>query len=236
MRGAVYALQRSGAAGSHAVAILTTNTWNSAMAQVGAVVIREMPATFEAPHAVELTGGHAIACAVVSLDAPPLSSSVVGELIRSLSPEELNEIEDRVCSFLDLPRLLAGRPVRPELPGDPTRYPVWGDIYRAGPVIDGERKRYAIVSPNRWNSVAPYVTVVRTTSRDKANVAAFPLIERGNARASCGDMSLRGTPEVLLDPRDRPAPRTLSHADMTAIGKGIVQTHGLEAAIIRLSP
>lgn len=236
MCGALYALQRHGRAGSRAVAIITTNSWNASMSQVGGVVVRESPSLLESPHAVPLTGGsHAIASAVASLDAPPLPTCVIGELIRPLASAELAQIEDRVASFLDLPRILAGRPLRPELPGDPTRYPVWGDAYRAGPLIDNERKRYVIVSPNRWNASAPYVTVVRTTSRDKADVEAFPLIEQGSARASCGDLSVRGIGEILLATRDRPSPRTLSYADMVAIAKGIVRTHSLEDAVSRLT-
>lgn len=237
LRGAAYALAPSSAARSHAVVVLTTNTWNAAMTQVGAVVIRRDVDEFEIPHAVELAGiGNAIGCAVVSLDAPPQPSSVIAQLIRPLSSEELSAVEDRVCAFLDLPRLHTGRPVRPQLPGDPTTYPVWGDVYRAGPPIDGERRRYVIVSPNRWNCVAPYFTVVRTTSRDKANADAFPLIQRDTARASCGDASLRGRGEILLAPRDRPTPQTLTYADMTAIARGIAFTHGLDAAVARLAP
>ncbi len=237
LRGAAYALLPSSAVRSHAVVVLTTNAWNSTMTQVGAVVVRREVDEFEIPHVTELASlGRAVGCAVVSIDAPPQPSSVIGPLVRMLSPDELSGLEERVCAFLDLPRLRAGRPIRPELPGDATTYPVWGDVYRAGPPIDGERKRYVIVSPNRWNCIAPYFTVVRTTSRDKANLDAFPLIQRDTARASSGDLSLRGKAEILLAPRDRPTPRTLTYADMAAIAKGIVFTHGLEAALARLTP
>lgn len=237
LRGALYALVPSSAARSHAVVVLTTNTWNAAMSQVGAVVVRREVDDFETPHAIELAGvGRAIGCAIVSLDAPAQPSSVIGPLLRMLSPDELNALEERVCAFLDLPLLTAGRPVRPELPGDPTTYPAWGEVYRAGPPIDGERKRYVVVSPNRWNCIAPYVTVVRTTSRDKTNIDAFPRMQGGSARASCGDLSVRARGEILLMPRDRPTPRSLTYTDMAGIGRGIAFTHGLDGAIARLSP
>lgn len=233
----MYALRRTGASRSHAVLILTSPEWNATMSQVGGVVVRQHVAALEEPHCVGLAGGDiAVCCAVVSLLAPSLEESPIGEAIRDLGPEELEQVEDRVAMFLRLPQLAAGRPLRPELPGDPARYPLWGDVYYAEPLIDDERKRYVIMSPNAWNAVAPYVSLVRTTSRDKANVAAFPLIEGGAARAACGDLSVRRHGEIIIDPRSRPTPRTVSFGDMSVIARGIARTHLLEGAISRLSP
>lgn len=233
-RGALYAFHGPSVAGSTAVVVLTASTWNMRMSSFGVAMVRPRPSALEAPHSVALgQDGSAVASAVASLNAPPHPESGIGALIRALAASELAQLEDRLCSFLLLPQLIAGSVFRPALPGDPAAYPVWGDVYTAEPPFEGERKRYVVVSPNAWNAASPYVSVVRTTSQEKVAHVSFPLILDDKTRAACGDLDVRNRGQVLLARRDRPTPSTTRFKDMGAIARGIAVTFRLGHALER---
>lgn len=212
--------------------VLTAPSWNAVMSSVGVAMVRPEPSRLEAPHSVHLgQNGYAVGSAIVSLKSQP--SIDVGPLIRALEASELSLLEDRMCAFLRLPSLVGGHVQRPVIPGDPTTYPLWGEIYRAEPVIDGERKRYVVVSPNSWNVVAPYVTVARLTSQVKVDHLAFPEVLGGESRAACGDLTSRSRGTILLPARDRPPQKQVRWTDMSAIGRGIAVTFRLGHALER---
>lgn len=212
--------------------VLTAPSWNAVMSSVGVAMVRPEPSQLEAPHSISLgKSGYAVGSAIVSLKTQP--SVEVGPLVRLLDASELSQLEDRVCAFLQLSPLVAKHVLRPAIPGDPATYPLWGEIYRAGPEINGERKRYVVVSPNQWNVAAPYVTVVRLTSQLKVNHVAFPEILGGQSRAACGDLTSRSRGKILLAPRDRPPVKGVRWTDMSAIGRGIAVTFRLGHALER---
>jgi len=113
------------------------------------------------------------------------------------------------------------------------RYPVWGQIYLAGPPVQGERKRRVAVSPNAWNAISGMATFVRTTTSFDRHGPEFPQIQGGASRACCGDVTTFEHGRVLLAPRDQPVPQVVTMRDMVAIGRGLVVTHELESAAAR---
>jgi len=204
------------------------------MPSVGVIAIRRSVDPGEAPYATRLdAGSFAVAPRLVSVLAPEDADSPLGSLVSVISPAELDAVEDRLCSFLQLPGVLGPIPrqVRALYARDP--YPVWGDIYLADPLIGQERKRYVVVSPNAWNSVAPTATIVRTTTATKHDHVAFPPVQRGKAHACCGEATSVPRNALRLASRDRPIPSTLTLGDMVSIARGIATTHQLGDAVRR---
>jgi len=108
------------------------------MPSVGVIAIRRSVDPGEAPYATRLdAGSFAVAPRLVSVLAPEDADSPLGSLVSVISPAELEAVEDRLCSFLQLPGVLGPIPrqVRALYARDP--YPVWGDIYLADPLIGG---------------------------------------------------------------------------------------------------
>ncbi len=214
--------------------ILTNDRWNSVYPTVGIVPVRETVQPLEAPHSVQLaSGGFAVACDLVNVFHPPQPASPLGAQVFVVPPDELAAIEDQLCLFLQLPRLLGPRPMKGRPVPSARAYPFWSEIYFSEPPINGQLKRRIIVSPDAWNAVAGRVTLVRTTSQIKVDHGSFPEIQRGQARAACGDMTTVPTTDVVLDPQRRPSPSATTVADMVAIARGLTVTHDLAAAVAR---
>lgn len=238
-RGYVHKFIGQSAHGTQALLILTNDRWNATMSQVGVVPIRQTVAPLEVPYAVGTIGGRsAIACALLSLDTPGSGAnrpSAIGPAIALLDDAALAAVEDRLRDFLGLPSLLgtpdphARRP-----PAGAIDHPLWGDVYRAREPIQGENKRYIVLSPNPWNARAGRVVAVRTTTRFKFPEKSFPQVQSGKARACCGETSSRANQEFLLRPQDRPTPSTTSLPDMTRIARGVAFTHELGASLGRI--
>lgn len=233
LRGWVY-LPAQERPGTVAFVVMTNDRWNQTMSQVGVLPIRASVEPFDAPHSVKLADGtYLVASRLVAPRVAPDAEPVLGVTRGALAPDVLAAAEDRLCAFLQLPELLAPTPRVARPVGDATRYAVWGEIYRAGPRVEGERKRRIVVSPNPWNAVSGMATFVRTTSAFKADAIEFPRIQRGAARACCGDATTFSLGEVLTNPRDRPAPHTTTMGEMVQVARGLVATHDLGAAVRR---
>lgn len=206
------------------------------MLQIGAIAIRESVEPFDAPYSVPFSrGGALVASRIVSSDQSS-DLALLGPVTSALDSAELATIEDRLCEFLQLPALFAPSPRVPGPLGDASRYPVWGQIYRAGPLMSGERKRRIVVSPNAWNAASELATLVRTTTSFARYGEEFPQIQDGGARACCGDAITFERSSILLAGRDRPDPHTASMRDMIAVGRGLVVAYELAHAVERLSP
>src|SRR5207244_6354715 len=84
--------------------IITNDRWNSRMPSVGVIAIRRSVDPGEAPYATRLdAGSFAVAPRLVSVLAPEDADSPLGSLVSVISPAELEAVEDRLCSFLQLP-------------------------------------------------------------------------------------------------------------------------------------
>ncbi len=236
-RGVLYRLEGAVSPESIGAVVLTHNPWNDTMHQAGIVVVRSALAAVEQPHAVPLaSGGCAVVTRLTSESMPGQPDSIIGPSELALPQAELDAIEDKLVQLLELPLLLSGRARTLPLAGSATPYPLWGDVYYAGPRIGTERKRFVVISPNRWNAVGGYATCVRTTTSFKGRPLQFPRVltypDQPAAFACCGDATTFAT--HMFDQRERPPrPTHASLADMVAISKGLVVTHDLAAAVAR---
>jgi len=211
--------------------VLTNDRWNQTMLRVGVVPVRTAVAPFDIPYSVALPGGtHVVASRLV---APHVEGGLLGLVEGALDATTLAAVEDRLCAFLQIPELLRPAP-RPAPPlGDATRYAAWSEVHRAGPEVDGERKRRIVVSPNPWNAVSGMATFVRTTTSFAGHGDEFPQVQGGAGHACCGDATTFELRAVLLQRRDRPVPHSTTLHDMVAIARGLAVTHGLEEAVRR---
>lgn len=215
--------------------VLTNDRWNGAMNSSGCVPIRQNIEPFEVPHSIPLaSGGYAVASELVNIPHPPISDALGGRQF-TVPPQELAAIEERLCLFLQLPRLLGPNPAKMRPAPSAKPYPYWSEVYFAGPAYEGQLKRYVIVSPDGWNAASGLVSLVRTTTRVKQDSAAFPDIQGGKARAACGDLTTIPGAAVIVDPHRRPTPQTTSLQDMVAIARGFAATHELAAAVARIA-
>lgn len=213
--------------------VITNDRWNAVYPGVGVIPLRRSIAPYEEPYSHTLRDGRfAVAARLGAVLAAPDSASPLGPVEAVLSSDEIAEVEDRLCAFLQLPPLLGRAPRQPRIVGRPT-YPLWGEIYLAEPLINGERKPYIVVSPNTWNAVSGLVTLVRTTSVPKRGHAAFPTIQGGKAHACCGEANSVPHGSIRRAPRDRPVPSVTTLREMSAVVRGFIVTHQLQGALAR---
>jgi len=223
-----------GSTRSIAAIILTNDRWNAVYPSAGVVPVRKSIQPHEAPHSVQLSkGGFAVVSDLVNVLQSPHPESPLGAQLFVMPPDELAAIEDRLCLFLQLPRLLGPRPMKSRPAPAASAYLFWSEIYFVTPPIEGELKRHVVVSPDAWNAASSRATVIRTTSKIKRDHDSFPAIQRGQARAACGDMTTVAMSDVILDPQRRPSPPATTVADMVAIARGLTITHELGAALLR---
>lgn len=236
LRGVIYAAAQALPA-TEAFLVVTNDRWNQTMSQIGVLPIRRVVPQCDAPYSTPLpSGGHVLASRLVAPDVGPTAPPLLGAARGAVMPEVLAAVEEQLILFLQLDRLRAPAPRIPGPAGDATTYPVWGELYLAGPLINGERKRRVVVSPNAWNAASGLATLVRTTTSFKYDDEAFPKIQGGAARACCGDATTMSHEQIRLAERERPHPRVATMAEMTRIAKGFVATHGLGRALARLLP
>ena len=224
--------------GSRGLAVLTSDRWNARMTAVGGAVVRPEILPFESAYSVRLSDGRfATAARVISVRTPdatlPGDASPIGPAQGALAADELAELEDGLVRFLQIALLLsASLRARPPM-GNAAAYPNWGELYLGREPIDGERKRFIVMSPNQWNRVAGMASAVRTTSQRKIDASQFPSLQGGRAQACCGDLATFGDGELLLARRDHPTPATCTLREMTAIARGVALTHDLADAVRR---
>ncbi|MHB1162566.1 MAG: hypothetical protein ACYC66_08785 [Chloroflexota bacterium] len=159
----------------------------------------------------------------------------LGRPLVVLDDVRLALVEDVLCHILALEELCRAEPGRPRLPAGAIDYPLWGEIYWAGEPIDGEYKRWVVVSRDDWNRATGTSILVRTTSQKKRSGPEFPSIQKGQARACCGDATTILARRIRHQGK-RPDPERLNTQDMAAIARGIVETHGLAGALERCRP
>lgn len=214
--------------------IITNDRWNSSLNWVGIVPIRESIEPYEAPYSAQLDNGlFATAGRIAAFVAPPHPGSRLGAVDAILSPPELARCEDALFQFLQIPLLLGPALRFPPVLGEPD-YPLWGEIYYAEPPINGELKRYIVVSPNLWNDRSGFATLVRTTSKVQYDSQMFPPIQGTAAHAVCGEATAVPQGMITFGRRvTRPTPLTTTRRDMVSIGRGFLVTHGLEPAARR---
>ena len=113
----------------------------------------------------------------------------LGEELFSLSAVEQNQIDEALAGLLLIPQMCSPDPIRPATPnGD---YPQWGRIYYAEPPLDGETKRWLIVSSNVFNAHSGLAVCVRTTSNLSMQGPMSPTIQRGFALAVASDVMVK---------------------------------------------
>lgn len=219
---------------TRAMLVITSEHWNSWTNWVGAVPLRRSAEPYEAPYSVELDSGlFGVASRIVALPVPPHPEALLGRILGAVNARELERCEDALCAFLQVPLLLGSAVRSPRVVGEPD-YPLWGEIYYAEPLISGQLKRYIVVSPNPWNAVSGMVSVVRTTSQLKPENGMFPAIQRGKVQAVCGELTTIPRGDVKFGRRaQRPDPMTTTRPEMSAIARGFLMTHDLEAAAAR---
>ena len=128
--------------------VITRDAWNARMSSVGMVPLASTAAThgFLAP----LGEGSGLAFDVTGLVTVPRGR--IGEALAVIDDGVLHGIERAASALLDAERILADPPRASRPPAGPIDYPRCGEIhYLVGERIDGEAKRYLVVSNDRWN-------------------------------------------------------------------------------------
>lgn len=156
-----------------------------------------------------------------------LPKEKLGAERRQMNDMEMLSVEVGLKELLALTYLCRPSPVNAPSPGGSlVNYPRWAEIYYAGPLINGARKRYIVVSNDFWNQQPDRIhLVVRTTTQMKSPGTAFPEIEGGRAQACCGDIT--SFKSHSFDMIDRPTPERLYLADMALVANGLAEVLGI---------
>lgn len=113
----------------------------------------------------------------------------LGEELYSLSAVEQNQVDEALAGLLLIPQMCSPDPTRPGTPDG--NYPQWGRIYYAEPPLDGQTKRWLIVSHNVFNAYSGFAVCVRTTSKLSLQGPMTPAIQRGFALAVATDVMVK---------------------------------------------
>ncbi|MBV8528020.1 MAG: hypothetical protein JOZ75_06875 [Candidatus Dormibacteraeota bacterium] len=209
--------------------VLSTDDWNQVMSDVVAVPLDDTGVVGGVPSgcAIDVNGESLVAVAggLQSIS----SEQELGPRVAGVAVEDMREIERQISELLQLRSLCGPTPRAAPVVGHPNRYPRWSEIYlgprRGDPP---EKKRYVVVSDNVWNATMPRVLCIRTTSSRRRGGPGFPEIQRGAAKACCGNItSLR---VGALNLRDRPSPPSLGLHDMVTIAREVDEVLELTAA------
>lgn len=224
---------RATAAGTQALLVLTNDVWNSTMSGLGVLPLRRDVPEAEAPHAVAVDELYALASRPTQVGP---ADDILGPAIAVADDGHLAGVEDALLSFLQIAEVVRPTPAPPRRP-PPGRvtYPLWGEIYYLDPPIEGERKRFVVVSPSAWNAVSGLAGVVRMTTAAKYDRTFFPTVLGGRAQACPGELATVRSNRLRIRGDQRPSPSVLPLADMAAVLQGIVRTWGLEEALRRAS-
>jgi len=221
-RGVAYEIEIAGRAGTPLAVVLTKNSWNGRMLSAGAVPIGPRTEA-TSPFALPLDVDPAEVLDPSRLLAIPQEQ--IGRPVKELDDGSLHRLERALTELIDASRLLAEPPrgTRP-IPGV-IDYPRLGEIYyRKGHRIEGEAKRYVVVSHDLWNQKNITVLVARTTTQPKRPTDEFPIVQDGSAQVVCGELT--ALPASALDLDNRPqGQKRLGLQDMAAVARGFTQTH-----------
>ncbi len=194
------------------------------MTQVGVIALRP-PAERNPPHTVTIQAGEPAAALCGRLFSLP--KELLGSASARVEEADMRRIEQAVRDVLDLENLLSDAPRRPPAPGGVANYPLWGEIYYAGETVGGERNRFIVISNDYWNRTAGSAVVVRTTTSAGRGGPGFPPIQKGQARAVCGEATTFSVKRFRLQPGSRPQPSRVTLPDMVGIARGLTETHEL---------
>lgn len=223
LRGAAYGLR--GYPPPAALLVVTNDLWNTRMNSVGGVLVSPGNNSDTFPVRLSTRGGWANPTRLLAL---PMERLEAVPRYRA-SATEMHTIEATLRTVTAMHRLLQKPPKPPDLPAGSVNYPLWGEIYY-GPAIQGQPKRFVVVSVNIHNAKVGRVLAVRLTSKPKRSRAgiAFPLVSNGLGHACCGDISyLDSTMLRWTSGQGRPKPSSLALPDMVEVIRGIKETLAL---------
>ncbi len=228
-RGTVYGYA-GGRAGTIGFLVLTNDDWNDWMEDVAVVPLQPADPAGVKPEESIVQIGRPLR--IITGRVLNWSKAELGQPIYVLEEEKMAQVEDMLVDVFALHDLYLQPPREPASPPGPVDYPRWGQICWAGPRIDGDRKRYVVVSNNYWNRDTKTSLVVRTTGQERRGGVFFPAIQAGKARACCGNVTTFSRAAIDLT-GNRPFPSSLNLKDMAAVAEGLVDALQLDDALER---
>ncbi|MEK7862024.1 MAG: hypothetical protein AAB295_02030 [Chloroflexota bacterium] len=212
-RGTLYSL--TAVPGVSGYLVLSNDQWNTARTEEAAGAL-----VYESPGAarVALAGGKAFVGELVAV-----SKAALGNPLTQLSAADLRPVEELVCDSLALRELHQQPPQPPPAQPGAIDYPLWSQIYYAGPPLGDppQNKRRVVASVDSYNSAMRGAVCIRTTTRGKPG-PGFPQLTDGTIAVAMAP-TLFFNPYVRFQPRqERPSPSQLFLADMALVAAGIV--------------
>jgi mRNA-degrading endonuclease toxin of MazEF toxin-antitoxin module len=199
--------------------VVSSNHWNQESPNIGVIPLRrhydeEVP--FPVVEGLQAACGSVVHVASVRLT----------EELFALNAVDLNAVERSLADVLVLPSICRPDPHRPGSPRDiADEYPRWGRIYYAEPPLDGQTKRWLVVSHDYWNAGSGTALCVRTTSNDHHQSDVVPAIQRGLAYAVCPELQVKARARFdLISAAKLPQ---ASLAEMRAVGIGLANVFRL---------
>ena len=205
--------------------VVTNDLWNSRMNSVGGVLVSPGSGSDAFPVRLGMLGASANPTRLLALTKDRLEPA---PSYKARAPE-MHAIEATLRTVMAIQELLQIPPKPPGLPAGAVEYPLWGEIYY-GPAIQGQPKRYVVVSINMHNAKAGRVLAVRLTSKPKRSRTgiAFPIVSKGSGHACCGDVSyLESAMLRWRSGEGRPKPSSLAMPDLVEVIRGIKETLAL---------
>lgn len=217
-RGTIYRIPRLVIASG--LLVLTNDEWNEAPTEElsGALVFAEAGAGRTAIPGLAFHAGQLLRVPKGDLTDP----------LVELSPDELARVEDGVFEILGLDDLLSERPRAPVAQPGEIDYPRWSNIYRAGDRIGTppERKRYLVVSHDRYNRALGGAICVRTTSSVRRGGPTIPTLGDGVTKAVCALPTFWSSHRVGIR-EARPVPAQLFMPDMRIVAAALLEALAL---------
>jgi len=197
--------------GATHVVVVSEDAWNRAMSTAICVPVYPGPPAVALFHVALGDLGHADVSRALSLPHDAL-----GDELDELGRASLDDVA-RAVAYLDLDALERRRTRRPvPMPTDPPAARQkgihWADLGLA------ERKRVLVLSPDERNAVAPYVSALYVTSRDKRRRRAWQVPAAGGWVVT-GDLLLR--PRRALEHRRRPTPARATADEMAEVARAV---------------
>jgi len=194
------------------VVVIGEDAWNRVMGTSICVPVYPGPPVVAPFHLAVDGHGHADVSRSVSLPHDAL-----GARIGLVDGPRLEAIARAAAAYLDLDALERRRTRRPvPMPTDPPAARQkgihWADLGLA------ERKRVLVLSPDERNAVAPYVSALYVTSRDKRRRRAWQVPAAGGWVVT-GDLLLR--PRRALEHRRRPTPARATADEMAEVARAV---------------
>lgn len=190
--------------------VVTSNSRNKRM---GAVTASPIYTKAKSVPSVETELGH--------LDVGGLMTLGVGSLVEELgklSGDDHSRADQALSDLLLLPELCAipPHPVKMLPAGE---YPRWGQTYYAEPALNGQVKRWLVVSHDQYNRTSGRALCVRTTSNTALVGPEIVFIQRGLAMAVCTDVTSK--PHADFDLDGQPIPQIQSE-ERVIVARGLM--------------